>query len=492
MAQNKSEVYSLGDGKPHDPTIGHPSMRGRRWQIDQSYNDGKSFDKMKEDSLLEGPDKLLFNNGKSKMYWYEGTTFFVFVTPSGKNTHIAFSRGNGADFHVQVNEINLTNYVRNKFPEFVSFLNHEELANVIHYIKPDIIKVNSNRKDFLLSGRMWERDGKNYVSIWNNKSTVDRNKGYLNRLMTLLNISYDNTLFELPENQNDYKPYDQLDVKKEKPDSSSKSMNKFMSQIHTLPPGAKKWAMKGMSLKEILLNENPDFIKIDGTIKNELKYYGKYTTSVFSIFENLKSDGLNYIIAKIKNKSLYSVTTGDPSLDREINTSKILAANQGMDVIHGNIARPLMNLGILNKVEDDDIEWRSKLYILSGRSWKKNNTNYMSFWNTLNECKKYRDHIDKILHEIGADRSNTFFEFIDFQKKLMTYDESFLDKKPKESGLTPEKVKSLMKVQHVDPRAKKILKTLLSGEKHADTIQKTASDMGITVSQLRNMMVTGD
>lgn len=44
----KKGWHYIGDGKPHDPTKGHPEMRGRTWMIDPSYHSGKSFEKFQQ------------------------------------------------------------------------------------------------------------------------------------------------------------------------------------------------------------------------------------------------------------------------------------------------------------------------------------------------------------------------------------------------------------------------------------------------------------
>jgi hypothetical protein len=38
----------IGDGKFHDPSVGSPAMRGRRWIIDPSAGNGKSFSKFQQ------------------------------------------------------------------------------------------------------------------------------------------------------------------------------------------------------------------------------------------------------------------------------------------------------------------------------------------------------------------------------------------------------------------------------------------------------------
>ena len=58
--------------------------------------------------------------------------------------------------------------------------------------------------------------------------------------------------------------------------------------------------------------------------------------------------------------------------------------------------------------------------------------------------------------------------------------------------IKPTIIKDLMKKQHLDPNAKKILMALASGDKHLNVLQRTAANMGISLVQLKNMMISGD
>ena len=49
MAHNDYKV--LGKGRLNDPIIGHPAMKGRRWMIDYGYESGKTFKKLKDESM---------------------------------------------------------------------------------------------------------------------------------------------------------------------------------------------------------------------------------------------------------------------------------------------------------------------------------------------------------------------------------------------------------------------------------------------------------
>lgn len=44
----KSGWHYIGDGGQHDPIIGHPAMKGRRWMIDYGYDSGKSYQKFQQ------------------------------------------------------------------------------------------------------------------------------------------------------------------------------------------------------------------------------------------------------------------------------------------------------------------------------------------------------------------------------------------------------------------------------------------------------------
>lgn len=48
MSKLSGDWNHIGDGKFHDPIIGHPAMRGRRWMIDYGYGSGKSFQKFQQ------------------------------------------------------------------------------------------------------------------------------------------------------------------------------------------------------------------------------------------------------------------------------------------------------------------------------------------------------------------------------------------------------------------------------------------------------------
>ena len=433
--------------------------------------------------LNESPDKLILK-GK-KLSWHAGITFFAFKTPGGK-FHIALSHGSTSDFHMQINEIDLTSYIKKNHTEFMTYLDHESMAAVIHAIKPDIIKKEMNREEFEFSGRMWQDNGKNYLSFWNSRQRVEENRSLLDRLMSLLKIKFDNSLFEFPQNQGDYRPYDQIGGTAELP---KKDMAKFMSQLHTLPPGAKKWAMQGLSMKEALMSENPDVIYMDDSGKESYSWGSIQVSSVFSVFNNLR-DGVDsqYIVAVCSGANQY-ITTGDDRFDRELQLDKYARETAGEDMTHDALLSPLADY--LTGDDAEDVWDLRTSTLVSGRSWKLDSGTVFSFWNKQSVVQRYKKQIDEIMNKIGARAESSKFESIDHQNEMKSYEEFFGGQLQK-SKLSDVQIRELMKIQHLDPRAKKILHALANRGDYADSMKSAAASMNITVAQLKNRITQGD
>jgi hypothetical protein len=107
---------------------------------------------------------------------------------------------------------------------------------------------------------------------------------------------------------------------------------------------------------------------------------------------------------------------------------------------------------------------------LSGRLWI--NKNIISFWNSKDELKQYMNNIFDFMKFLGMDVKKSLYEFID-SKGFWTYDE-LTGKAPesKKEKLTPEEIKILQKIQHLDPKAKKELWLSLSPDERNSIMQK--------------------
>lgn len=430
--------------------------------------------------LIESPDKLIVNG--RKLSWIDGTAFFAFKTPQGK-IHIAITSGSGTEFLLQINQIDLTTYIRKNMPELAVYLDHESLANVLHQLKPEMIKEKMSRDEFEFSGRLWNGNGRNYISFWNNKQSVD--KSLLDKLMGYMNVNYQNTVFEFPNNQGDYKPYDDI-VDRPTTSSQKSSEDKFMSQIHTLPPGAKKWAMKGMSMRESLFTESPDSIyPYNGDPSEEVNFESNKVTSVFSVFNDKYKKKNILIIAFCQNGEAKRITTGDEEFDEEIGVKRTVSRNSGNPMIHDT----LLSM-VYKRINPDGADIRDGA-VISGRTFLVDGITFLSVWSELDRLFKNKHHIDEVIRQLGLYKNEVRFESIDFPGEYKYYGDVFGNVK-KKSELSPEQIKDLMKKQHLDPRAKKILRILASSDKHLDSLTNAANGMGIPVVQLKSMMTTGD
>lgn len=433
--------------------------------------------------LIESPDKLVIRG--RKLSWIDGTTFFAFKTPQGK-IHIAITSGSGTEFLLQINQVDLTDYIKKNMPEVAVYLDHESLANVLHQLKPEMIKEKMNREEFEFSGRLWNAGERNYISFWNNKRSVD--KSLLDKLLGYLKVNYQNTVFEFPTNQGDYKPYDEI---MDNPTTAQKkSEDKFMSQIHTLPPGAKKWAMKGMSMREALFSESPDSIyPYETDFSEEVTFESDKVSSVFSIFKDQVTNRILLMTALCKNGNVYKITTGDKDIDAEIDVDKIKRDNLDSAMIHSNLLAP-----VAQRISDFGDRYEMRGFTrMSGRSFLVDGKTFISIWNHLSCFVKYKRQIDILINRLGVSSEDVLFEAVDFPGEYKTYKEVYgSTSEKKKSALSPEQIKDLMKKQHLDPRAKKILRKLASSDKHIDSLSRAANGMNVTVAQLRNMMTAGD
>lgn len=432
--------------------------------------------------INETPNKLELKSGK--LSWFDGVTFFAFKSPSGK-IYAAQSFGSEGDFSLKINDVDLSNYVIQNFRVFIKIpLDHESLANLIHLIKPELIKKNCNREEFLFSGRLWVVGGTRYVSLWNSKSKIESHINLLKKILKDNGTDLDKCLFEFPENQGKYKPFGEISTKVDS--VSSDREKKFMSQIHTLPPGAKKWAMRGMSIQEIL-SENPDSLYTVGPDEYELTFDDGNVICVFSILYLDLIERYIMVNARVDNGHLLSLTTNDPTVDKQFKLKKYEEKIKKIqpDITHYTILRPFLPEEYCDRNQTE----------LSGRVWYFERKYYVSFWQSKKVVKSYKQDIESMFIGMNINPKIVLYEVLD-GNGLLTYDEVFgsnelsIDKIKK---LSSDEIKKLMMKQHLDPNAKRILKSLadLAGP-NQNSIEKAANAMNISVAQLKNQLTAGD
>lgn len=266
--------------------------------------------------LNESPDRLILPD--ETIEWQRGVTFFAFKTPAGKS-YIAQTANSGADFFLKIGDVDISEPVKVKYREYIKIaLDHESLANLIHLIKPDLIKNNTARDEFIFSGRLWKHSPNSFISFWNSKSTVDNNRRLLDKFMKQNGLSFDNTLFEFPSNQGDYKLYKDITSY----DISPSYMKKLQQIKHTADPRFKNLMKKAglyetkhsdlkIKIKKLIkecqseiINENSEIIK------NDLHKIIDYSEKLQSMIKKDK-DMEDWVKAKLTHAADYIDTVFD-------------------------------------------------------------------------------------------------------------------------------------------------------------------------------------
>lgn len=474
--------------------------------------------------LEESPDWIVVNGKKHVWHDEESNSFFVCKSEYKNKTYAYVYGGRDQDFHLFANGVDLTSYIQKHFRDHIQgFPTHSDIAWMLHQIKPDkvtplVSNSKMNREEFVFSGRSWLINGITYISFWNNKSTVDANKQYLDIILKSLKTTYDKCLFEFPDSQGDYSPYDSDTKINGKQKDAEK---KLMAQLHTLPPGAKKWVRRGMSIKEMILMEDPDDITIphDGELIT-LNWGQDQVTSVFSvIFDKQLKKKVCIVALYNRMGGLEKITSGDASYDSQIEnvlSSVELGTHSSGEthkkLTHHDLLTPFVVNGRMDDPDagfqddgeddmDDRGDYRPKwleeekegyrdVAFISGRSWRFKNTDYFSFWNTEREVNLHKQYIDKIMDVVGAKMDASEFEFIDHPKKWIPYDDTFGARTHSPSSLSPDQILTLQKIQHLDPNAKKQLAAL--NKLPLDKLKLAADKFHIPLAKLRQQLHQGD
>lgn len=252
--------------------------------------------------LNESPDRLILPD--ETIEWQRGVTFFAFKTPAGKS-YIAQTANSGADFFLKIGDVDISEPVKVKYREYIKIaLDHESLANLIHLIKPDLIKNNTARDEFIFSGRLWKHSPNSFISFWNSKSTVDNNRRLLDKFMKQNGLSFDNTLFEFPSNQKDYKPYDQI--------TTSTTNSKIDLTPHLLAPmlptayakELRRLSMKELTHKQLQDSQSTVLGDPEHTVNHENPHANKLTSENA---EMAQSDITKIIDYSEKLQSMFTV-----------------------------------------------------------------------------------------------------------------------------------------------------------------------------------------
>jgi hypothetical protein len=223
----------------------------------------------------------------------------------------------------------------------------------------------------------------------------------------------------------------------------------------------------GMSVAEQLIKESPDSITIKrGEKSPERAYYDDQTSlGPFCCGHFYGERDWAYYL-----RSNGLVVRGDEIL---------------LDIGTGNI---LTHGGLLSSVfgdERDDEDYKRGCH---GRLFKIGGQHYVSFWENKDILIKWKKEIEECLSSMGADPKNVYYQTVDmFDDAFDDYYEMFNAKNPSKNSRSEEDVKRAEQL-HLLPPAKKAELLKLMGAAKPDKIKLAADKMGMTVTQLHQIL----
>ncbi len=226
--------------------------------------------------------------------------------------------------------------------------------------------------------------------------------------------------------------------------------------------------------KKKLIKESPDALVLNG--KTIIRQYG----DTFMVFKTA-DDSKIYIAVTSGKGADFSVKVNNTDLTQIAKHLEPEFCDQYMG--HEDLAE------LLHKLKSSIIKKDASRedFLLSGRHWKVQGVDYVSMWNSKATVEKYKEYFIKVLKLMNVSIDKCLFEFPgnENQGKYRSYNDSSL-----KSDVNQEK--ELMKKQHLDPNAKKILRQLSSGDSDGNALQKAADKLGMPAIKLKQLVSQGD
>ena len=239
-------------------------------------------------------------------------------------------------------------------------------------------------------------------------------------------------------------------------------------------------------LKKLLL-EHPDEIHY----KNG-GYDWKDAFSVFSVFRNRSTNGWVGVTLKYHGSESgpLKIITTDTSVNKSLQFYNDIEL---VDYpIHPNIMFALEKAGLIRSIKSG-YEYRNDRpdIPVNGRIWEIKNGDYkmylVSFWNRENHFHNFEEEIEGCLKLAGVNSlDECLFEFIDGQNKWLTYEEVTGKKSIDTTKDEEETIKQLLKIQHIDPKAKSVIKSLQGAP--TNNLQKAADKLDIPLIKLKQLL----
>jgi len=341
-----------------------------------------------------------------------------------------------------------------------------------------------------ISGRYWMDE--KVVSFWNTRDEVLKNWKVIEKFLEEKFRDINKLKFDFVERRHDVPLYTTKDLGVSKGTRSPEEIRDLMAKQH-IDPNAKK---------EL---EKMGYISDRGSKKQHKRSSSAgYDHPAAFNFARALNESPDYVISNGKGMDMYPYSSDAVAFIIDPETKMILYG-KNPDIYHGVIYLTLKsivnNKGISNKIiksildnknikligSPDDVRKfservKSLLNIsiderqigIEGRLWSQNNI--VSFWNKKSEVLKNWNVIESYLKNI-FDMNKLQIDFAEKKDSDPLYTTRDLDTNKKSKS--PEEIKALMSIQHLDPNAKKELQTLgYSVDPGSMKMQQRASDAG--------------
>lgn len=214
--------------------------------------------------------------------------------------------------------------------------------------------------------------------------------------------------------------------------------------------------------------------------------------SVFSIFRNLHTNKWIGVVLQEQNEELV-ITTTDSEIDKLLqffndrgysdfpNHPYIMSALE-----EARLIRPITSAYAYRNARPD--------IPVNGRVWNVrdgdsgNRVYLVSFWNRIEQFNNFDGEIEECLKLSGVeDISECLFEFVGHNDKWFTYSEVTGKESVKPVKQDDEEtIQKLLKIQHINPTAKNIIKNLRGAP--INKLQSAADKLGIPVIKLKQLL----
>ena len=240
-------------------------------------------------------------------------------------------------------------------------------------------------------------------------------------------------------------------------------------------------------LKKLLL-EHPDNISYRGN-----NYDYSDGIAVFSVFRNQNTKKwVGVTLIETENERLVIKTTDD-----EVNKSLQYFNDKNYSdyAIHPHIMSSLSISGLIRRVDSayayrnarPDIPVNGRVWYVNDKSLVNGKRYLISFWNGVEHFNNFDREIEGCLELAGVEDINQcLFEFIDRKNQWLTYSEVTGKEDIDTAKDDEETIKQLLKIQHINPKAKSVIRSLQGSP--TNKLQKAADKLGMSTIQLKQLL----